>query len=75
MVASRCVYLALRMNVRVHVLYWMDECLLNQCPTIICLALKNKNKKNKKNDQLVSETQHTLEHYFPVQELSDLATA
>ena len=40
MVASRCVYIALRLNVRVDVLYWVDECLLNKLPTMMCLAKK-----------------------------------
>ena len=44
-------YVLLWMNVRVGILYWMDECLLNKRPPLMCLA-KKKQKKNKHHDNL-----------------------
>ena len=36
------------MNVRVDVLYWMDECLLSKRPILMCLAGKKKIREKKK---------------------------
>ena len=43
------VYVVLRMNVRVGVLYWMDECLLNKRPTMMCLAEERKKREKRDN--------------------------
>ena len=45
---------------RVGVLYWMGECLLNKRPTLMCLAKKKKRKKKKEKKNLIEVYEATL---------------
>ena len=47
------------MNVRLDVLYWIDECLLNKRPTMMCLA-GEKNRRRNRRKKAVSMLSHLL---------------